>query len=393
MKQTENSILPEALVSIREAARQAISPIVSAAADVDESYVWYGDRTDAGRKLPEYYLVYFLLVDLLGFRDLGQDEKVAFSIPIRFEGKLYSIEHRKFGLGVFVPNPKAEESQAVRIVSLIRKGIEAAEPYFEWIAKKAIGTSKINVTNNSGWLYERYKYLSDLYRQAVEEAERRKDEVIKEASPDGTTTSYDRPSWGIRRNSEWLAVAAIDAFFSWTEHVFIHLAILNGKVKTGDEVAALATANWHDKFKRALNLNEPETKRLFDELVLIKNQSRNFLAHGSFGKNGEAFHFHSGAGAVPVVLKEAADRYGYSIRRPIGFSNEKSIKTIEEFITHLWSGAREPARIYIQESGLPLILTLACDGTYAAAMRSIDEMHDFVESMSRAWDNAANMDW
>jgi hypothetical protein len=28
-------------------------------------------------------------------------------------------------------------------------------------------------------------------------------------------------------------MAAIDAFFSWTEHMFIHLAILNGRITTG----------------------------------------------------------------------------------------------------------------------------------------------------------------
>jgi hypothetical protein len=66
---------------------------------------------------------------------------------------------------------------------------------------------------------------------------------------------------------------------------------------------------------------------------------------------------------------------------------------IEEFIAHLWSGPREPARIYIQESGLPLLMTMASDGTYLRSMRSTDEMEQFVLGLSREFDGAANMDW
>ena len=64
-----------------------------------------GHRTAAGRKLPAYYLVYFLLVDLLEFGYLGQGEKVAWSIPVNFEGRSFLIEHRKFGLGPFLIGP------------------------------------------------------------------------------------------------------------------------------------------------------------------------------------------------------------------------------------------------------------------------------------------------
>jgi hypothetical protein len=37
---------------------------------------------------------------LLGFHDLGRFEKLAWSVPIDFEGIAYLIEYRKFGVGV-----------------------------------------------------------------------------------------------------------------------------------------------------------------------------------------------------------------------------------------------------------------------------------------------------
>jgi hypothetical protein len=77
----------------------------------------------------------------------------------------------------------------------------------------------------------------------------------------------------------------------------------------------------------------------------------------------------------------------------LAFDDAKAIEAIQNFIAYLWSGPREIARIYIQESGLPLILPMARDGTYKKAMSSLDEMISFVDHLSRQADDAGNMDW
>jgi hypothetical protein len=46
-----------------------------------------------------------------------------------------------------------------------------------------------------------------------------------------------------------------------------------------------------------------------------------------------------------------------------------AIALIHDFIVHLWSGDLAPAKIYIQESGLPMVLTQSTDGTYARVWR------------------------
>ena len=61
-----------------------------------------GHRTKAGSRLPEYYLVYFLLVDLLGFDYVGKDEKVAWAIPVDLRGQLLSIETSEIWLRCFL---------------------------------------------------------------------------------------------------------------------------------------------------------------------------------------------------------------------------------------------------------------------------------------------------
>lgn len=116
-------------------------------------------------------------------------------------------------------------------------------------------------------------------------------------------------------------------------------------------------------------------------------------SHGAFGKAGEALRFHSSAGAVPVVFDYTLAKQTFSLSSALAFDDAEAISAIERFIAILWSGQRSPAKLYIQESGLPLILPMAADGAYKKAMASIEGMNTFVEHLSAQFDNAANMDW
>jgi len=62
------------------------------------------------------------------------------------------------------------------------------------------------------------------------------------------------------QNASWVALAAIDAFFAWTEHIFIHLAILQGRITTGEEVATLAESEWKVKLKCAVDITDKVAK-------------------------------------------------------------------------------------------------------------------------------------
>jgi hypothetical protein len=69
----------------------------------------------------------------------------------------------------------------------------------------------------------------------------------------------------------------------------------------------LAIGDWKDKFKAAIDLRDQTAKGHYDTLLEIRRQIRNFVAHGAFGKDGQAFDFHSSAGAVPVRLPHQKD--------------------------------------------------------------------------------------
>jgi hypothetical protein len=264
---------------IRNKVLAAISPLKPAGSEsaAPANFLFDAKRTDAGRQLPAYYLVYFLLVDLLGFKNLGQFDKVAWSVPVDLQGQAFLIEHRKFGLGVFAPELPESEAIASEIVRLIQNAVKIAEPYFDWRAEQAVRASKLNVVNKTKDLFERFSFFAGQYDAKRAEAERRVDERVETRRDNGYDIHF--PTFGLRREAKWLALSAIEGFFSWTEHVFILLAILRGNVVTGDAVAKLAAQNWDVKFKAALDVNDPETKRYYDDLIIVRRQLRNFVAH------------------------------------------------------------------------------------------------------------------
>lgn len=174
--------------------------------------------------------------------------------------------------------------------------------------------------------------------------------------------------------------------------MFIHLAILTGKIDTGQQVAQLALDDWQSKFKIAIELTDG-IRPLYDKLCVIKEQIRNYITHGAFGKRGEAFHFHSTIGAVPVFMPKQKEKFQFSFVQNSEYQDDQAISIIENFISKLWTGSREPAYLYIQESKLPTILSLAKSGMYIEAMETLEKMDALVQQLCDQFDNAANMDW
>ena len=200
-------------------------------------------------------------------------------------------------------------------------------------------------------LFERYGYFRDSYKSMAAEVKARRTEriVTEKKTSYGSATTIQYLAFESARKANWLALAAVDAFFAWTEHIFIHVAILKGNITTGEEVAQLASAEWSLKFKHALDISDLTTKAHFDKLLVIRRQLRNFMARGAFGKEGEAFSFHSSAGAVPVAFDNTARKQAFSLMPELGFDDGQAVEIIEQFIDHMWSGPEAPAKIYIQD--------------------------------------------
>jgi hypothetical protein len=90
------------------------------------------------------------------------------------------------------------------------------------------------------------------------------------------------PYHELKKQEKWIGQSVIENFFSWTEHIFIHIAILNQKLTTGKDVADLSNSDWACKYKKALDISDPKIKSYYDKLTVIRRQLRNYMAHGAF---------------------------------------------------------------------------------------------------------------
>src|SRR5207245_6837512 len=197
------------------------------------------------------YLIYFLFVDLLGFPNYGRAEKVAWGIPFDYEGNAFLIAHHKFGIRLTAQESPTTEAEAAEVVCLIRKGVNKAEPFFRWLADRAVSGAALNVVNRSRNLFERFEFYLEEYKKKVGQANAESDEGFQIPRVYTKLSDFYLPPYKRWLESGWLGLAVIDAFFSWTEHIFIHLAILKGHLTMGAQVAELAKGDWSQKFKEA----------------------------------------------------------------------------------------------------------------------------------------------
>ena len=66
--------LPDEIEDLKIKVKSILNPICSAVdkgTKADKNFLFSAVRTDAGRSLPPYHIVYFLFVELLGYKNLG----------------------------------------------------------------------------------------------------------------------------------------------------------------------------------------------------------------------------------------------------------------------------------------------------------------------------------
>lgn len=370
-----------------------IKPVEKNFSNIQKEF-FNASRSLAGYNLPVYYLVYFLLVDLLEFKNLGEFEKVAWSVPIDYKGKVFFIEHRKFGIGVFVQNLEEDEKDAEEIVKKINGAVKSARPFYDFIAEQAVMNSKFNINNYNSKLYSRFDFLLTLYKDNyklyIENKGKTKRVSTKTDSSESVRITH--LDYEYYEKANWCAISCIEAFFSWTEHLFIHIAVISQNISNGNEISNLIDAEWKTKFTKAIPITSDEISKFYNDLLIVRQQLRNFVAHGAFGKNGNAFKFHSNAGAVPVMMNYKTNRNKFSLHGTLTFKEQDVILLIEEFIKFLWNDL-EPVMYYTQDCNLPTILTLASNGFYSVATENIETMRIFADKLMSDFDNSVNMDW
>ena len=334
-----------------------------------------------------YYLIFLMMVDLLEYEYEGPHEKFCYGISLKFKGHIYTINYQKFGMRIICS--KGGDGEV--LYNTLVKGMGAAKPYFEWRADQASMSSDLNLESKCRKLWCKYQYFrgqSEILQNKLKQTEN-KAEIVKVGK--GTTYSY-LVSCNSLNQGMWMHEAAVDAFFAWCEQALVHIAILMGKLTSGEEIITLLKGEFRQKCKLVLNLDLTNDKLVYDDISNLRNELRNYVAHGSFGKDGSAFSFHTAIGAVPLNIVDNKSRFKVTFYGSDGRDWADDYDRIDKFYEQLWANGRAPAKQHL-EGEFPCILTHASDGIYNQAMVSEADMEEYLEYLGRSIEDHWNMDW
>lgn len=268
-----------------------------------------GSMTPPGFPIPA--LLWFGLTELLDLNDSGREEKVLWSVFFRSNGITYGFEYRKFGLRMLCEKQHVDDPTTRQVLGKARGLTDIVESYLsKTVATSQVTAGNFTMENLSERLNERYRYL----REQAEAAYAR-----PPPPPEQGTTEHggwyshdlDRPI----REGGALGTAAVDAYFSRSEHIFCLLAAFQDTIPSTGFLDFLAS-NWRAKAQQVLDLRDPTAKAFYDQFLSIREEWRNPLAHGGFLSGGGSLYFHlPKIGALPAKLRRTPEgpRLGFRL--------------------------------------------------------------------------------
>lgn len=311
--------------------------------------------------LGEAHFVLALLVDLLGYEYSGRGEKRLWSIPVELNDTNLFIEDGKFGMEILAPNIPFVEDVAREVVNCIDRGIQSVREsvYFEEWIRECAGDDNAILASDSILLHDKFLFFREEFQRHWVEFEQCKSQncIADPANIVGRIEQHSKCA-GIREKAAWIGQSAIDCFFFWTEHIFMHLAVLleREEVNSIGKCNKLIKNDWKSKYKSVFDTEADEEASLFLHTLTEIRESRNFTTHGRFGQRGERLWVPTRRGCFPYNVKSSRSRDPWCrLNDEMGFTERESLQAIERFIEYLWSGARQPARMLLQETPLPLI--------------------------------------
>ena len=327
---------------------------------------------------------------VIGCRNLGRGEKLAWEYVFRFEGLRCALALQKFGLRFYVDstdaaNAAAAEALAKRFVAAMRKAQRVAER--EWLrdlAEIQIRAGDVTVRNQQYRLRQLYEY----FREGADLAFDGKGRIP--ARPPGGGF------WLAREATEgfYNTVAMVAGYFSWLEHVMVLSLPFTDFDPESEPLKKFIADRWGLKFKRLWDVgSDSVAKGHYDSLHRVAEEYRNTYGHGGFDKPGATLHFHlPGVGAMPAVLSDISDSPEFNFV-PVQADDLARVKSVFDAVDTWLKTRGAPYAMQWIESGYDVRFDKSFRSEASVAMQSPEDFEELLTVHGYFIDQAANMDW
>ncbi|MGB6058837.1 MAG: hypothetical protein WBF71_11270, partial [Microthrixaceae bacterium] len=346
----------------------------------------------------------FFIVDVIGGKDLGRAEKVAWEAPIVFGGSLIWFRFSKFGMRAWVYNVDDEVAAENLMADCLRRLGKAvpvvSRDLISPLIEATILRGDFTVPNKFQYFLGMFEHLRSSSDATAESARQAK--PIRKQHRNGASVRF--PAHAIAQNSEYEAVAALFALFSLLEHLLV-IGFAFGDFDPGKEsFSDFLRLNWGDKYRRVVGVKSKENKAIYDILKTLADGNRNPAAHGGVDRNVTNIQVHlPGYGAVSTGVNAGMNAPEYTFRPQVPADLDLmagvGIRTrstpgwdaVDRVLAWMETGPLTHAFTY-GRSGLPVWF----DARSRQRLRdAVDEgdLDGHLDYMGYQVDQAANMDW
>jgi hypothetical protein len=397
-------------VDIRHIFDQILKDFESDLNPTEELIPWRGSKgtytvreyrisQDPKYRVRDPYLIFIIFVQLKQYKFKGRDEKVAWTIPIKYKGEPFLLTLRKFGFQIIGKKRKREITSLGReAMYKIYKSMPYAETLVQPAIKQQVQAGKITLDNHYNEILGRYRFFK---RKATEEFKKGAKPRYKTTTPNedfggiilvSTTTDLSAKN---RMAGNNYGVAMLDSYFSMLEHLLVlMLPFIQNLDYQKIDVEEFLLQNWKEKIKFIIPLADPKAGKLFEQLLAIKENLRNPLTHGHFQKNGHSIFVHMPwVGAIPMNLSKSEKHFTYSWNAIFPENFNSIVKCFEDFLEYLEKGETTLYAMKYIKSGLSIAFDKNSRERYLSAMADMSTFDSFLEYEMMDYTNAMNMDW
>jgi hypothetical protein len=293
---------------LSDAARKRLAPVLDKFEPSEASS--YQARVAVEReRVPVPWLPYLALVQIIGCRDLGTAEKTMWQVPFRYDRIEAMLTYEKFGLRLHLDVPHdGDDSQklAAAIVGKLNAIVKTIEKEtLQNLAKQKLDNGEVTLLNQQHRLrraYEHFRTEAEQLLAASEADDTRELETIEKGDflTRGISKTFERLEIG-----GFNAIAAINAYFSWLEHILTLALAFGGVDPSGETLCDHIGNRWGDKFRRIFNTLDADANRLLGRLHQVAEDYRNTFGHGGFDKHGATIGVQiEGIAPIPARLTD-----------------------------------------------------------------------------------------
>lgn len=337
---------------------------------------------------PPAYVVRILLLGVMGFPDLGAEEKVWWQTPFRFKGQDFLVRDYKFGSWTIEAGSLAD---AAPLLEELHSRIRGASGKLD---TALVGELRDEVKAERYWLVNSFHRLNALYETYRDRT------IASVAAYDALADAKDAPGelvgvFNARIKTETQAAhdafGLVGAFFSLLEFLVGAMYALH---RTRGSYAEFTELELQEQLRALLpTTTDKDWDRLYNRINGLRKQYRNPLHHGLTDDERGVLVSYKDLGLIPLSYRYLADglRFGYSLGVTIDEVRE-TVGTCANLLDALRN--RDPYQYYFAFIAEGFAIPVSEDETakLRKLMTARDSFVEYLAYRSRYEDDVINRD-